>query len=86
MGRDPWVSLETNKHGANQLSWKVDYKQYVGAPLALILQCGLCLFVIDAVPGAGNEITVQVARVTLDHQQRVVGITCSSLECKAEKK
>ena len=86
MGGDPWVSLETNKHGANQLSWKVDYKQYVGAPLALILECSLCLFVIDAVPGTGNEITVQMARVTLDHQQRVVGITCSSLECKAEKK
>ena len=65
------------------MSWKVNYEQYVCATLPFILQCGLCLFVIDAVPGAGDEVTVQVARVTLDHQQRVVGITRSSLECKA---
>ena len=49
------------------MSWKVDYEQYVGATLPFILQCGLCLLVINAVPGAGNEIAVQVARVTLDH-------------------
>ena len=67
MGGNPWVSLETNKLGANHMSWKVDYEQYVSATLPFILQCGLRLLVIDAVPGAGNEVTVQVARVALDH-------------------
>ena len=82
MGGDPRFSLETNKRGAGRLSWEVDYEQYVGAPLPLVPQRGLCPLVIDAVPGAGDEVTIQVARVTLDHQERVVGVACSPLECR----
>ena len=82
MGGDPWISLETNKWGADRLSWEVDYEQYVSGSLPLVPLQSFCSLIVDTVPGTGNEVTIHMARVTLDHQQRMVGITRSSMECR----